>query len=636
VVGGLFDSSSSPTAPQVESTGYGGIIETPGGPHSALQFGQREAERVVTEGQARQAAYNQQGQDALLRGQNLGGQAQLNAWLGQQSAAEQQGRSNAYQSQAIGTANQFGGLSAEERAQQQSALARLQGFYQQGPGPSAAEAQMQAGSDTNMAQAIALARSGRGVGGNAAAMRQAQFGNQAAGQQLNQQLGVLRANEAANWRNQQLSAMGLEQNSLAGMRGQDINAMGQAYGFAGQMGAQGLGYGQLGLGYQQAGNQAQLGFENMGNQTNLGFAGLGEHAGEFGETMRNKIFNDTTSWNMQNQIANANLQAGNAALVQKNDAADTAFMGSMLTGAAGMIGRGGGGGGGSPPPSESNPWSDERTKKNIHSVEGYVSSPPEAKRDIRPVSTADAPSDYSQQWGGVSLRDALFPPERTASAAPIVPGRGVDLRPAEGFSYEYKEPEAPGAAPGRHIGPMTRDLKKTPAGASVVRTDPRSGMEAVDTNRLSLVNTAAISEQQRRVDRIEKLLAELHSERPSFDTGALDASYGRQAADTGARFVRSDERSKKDFQPVTQMSRRPMLPQLPASESDLFAPTSAQLARSGERPIQELLYESEDESDDARPIERTTKEKPRRLGREKELAPTGSGVTDARYRRGTY
>lgn len=522
VVGGLFDSDSAP-APQITGIGYGGVVGDRN--HSDLKFGQSEADRIRNESNARAAGYGYAGNTALARSQVLGDNARNAANLGQQNAANQQLRANALQVGAIGSADQYGGLSAEERGSQYDALGRLQNFYGQGPGPSAAEAQMRAGADANMAQSIALARSGRGAGGNAAAMRQAQFGNAAAGQQLNQQLGVLRANEAANWRQQQLGAMGLEQNTLAGMRGQDIGAQGQALGFAGQMGSQGLGYGQLGAQYQNLGNQATLGYEHEGNQTNLGFNQLGNQSTEFGETLRNKIFNDTSNLNMEAQIANANLTAGHQALEQKQDAANQAFLGSALSGAATMMGSQYGAHGTS---------SDERGKKNIH----LVSSPVEAKRDIRAVGTESAPADYQQQWGGVSLREALFPPEERApsmSDKPIVPGRGVDLRPAGGYAYEYKEPDAPGAVPGQQVGPMAHEVAKTSA-ANTVKTDPRTGMDAIDTNRLSLVNTSAIGQEQRRVDRLEKIIDELAKDRPDFNLGALDAAYGRQTADTGARW----------------------------------------------------------------------------------------------------
>jgi len=66
----------------------------------------------------------------------------------------------------------------------------------------------------------------------------------------------------------------------------------------------------------------------------------------------------------------------------------------------------------------------------------------------------------------------------------------------------------------------TRPRENT-AGASVVATDPKTGMKDVDTDRLSLVNTAALSEQQRRIDDLEAM---------------LDYGNAKQTADTGPRF----------------------------------------------------------------------------------------------------
>jgi hypothetical protein len=109
------------------------------------------------------------------------------------------------------------------------------------PGPSAAELQLRAGQDANMQGALAMARSGRGLG-SGGQLRNAAIAGQQGMQQTNAQAGILRAQEEAQ-RRQQLLALGA----------QDIGALGQAYG-------QQLGAGQLGLGAsgQQAGlSQAQ-------------------------------------------------------------------------------------------------------------------------------------------------------------------------------------------------------------------------------------------------------------------------------------------------------------------------------------------------------------------------------------------
>jgi len=75
-------------------------------------------------------------------------------------------------------------------------------------GPSSAQAQLQTGTNQALASQLALARSGRGFGGNAAAMGQAQ-GN-IAGIQANaaNEAAMLRAQEDASWRGRQAANFG--------------------------------------------------------------------------------------------------------------------------------------------------------------------------------------------------------------------------------------------------------------------------------------------------------------------------------------------------------------------------------------------------------------------------------------------
>lgn len=152
------------------------------------------------------------------------------------------------------------------------------------------------------------------------------------------------------------------------------------------------------------------------------------------------------------------------------------------------------------------------------------------KKDIRPVSAEGAPEDYKDAWKGTSLQAAMEPPPQaqpqfSMSAPPmrVVAPEAVpqaDLRPAQGYSYQYKDPQQPGAAPGTHYGPMAQDLEKTPAGASVVSTNPQTGLKQIDTDRLSLVNSSAISDLQRKQDELQAM---------------LDYGYAKQQADTGPR-----------------------------------------------------------------------------------------------------
>lgn len=107
-----------------------------------------------------------------------------------------------------------GGTMADD-LRRQGELSELRNFAQEGPGPSAAQAQLRAGTDANLAASMALAHSGRGAGDNVAAQRNAQFANADAEQKLTGQQAELRANEEAAWRAQKLNALtGYEQNRL--------------------------------------------------------------------------------------------------------------------------------------------------------------------------------------------------------------------------------------------------------------------------------------------------------------------------------------------------------------------------------------------------------------------------------------
>lgn len=117
--------------------------------------------------------------------------------------------------------------------------------------------------------------------------------------------------------------------------------------------------------------------------------------------------------------------------------------------------------------------------------------------------------------------DALDAAYRSQGGIPVAPP-AVDLRPARGYSYEYKDPDAHGQ--GRFYGPMAQDLEQTPAGASTVKQGP-DGTKMVDTSRLSLVNTSAISEQQRKLEALQSQLAALTQPQMDQIQRGFPASY---------------------------------------------------------------------------------------------------------------
>lgn len=101
------------------------------------------------------------------------------------------------------------GLAAaqQDRGMQTGAYGALMDFANRGPGPSAAEAQLAQATGANTQNALALARSGRGMGGGAAAMRQAIAQNAATQQGAVGQAAELRANENTAFQGQRLNAM---------------------------------------------------------------------------------------------------------------------------------------------------------------------------------------------------------------------------------------------------------------------------------------------------------------------------------------------------------------------------------------------------------------------------------------------
>lgn len=192
-------------------------------------------------------------------GQALGTEANA---LGGQIGSQQLGVAGAQS--AMGQGIQGLGVDAYNRAQmqlalegaqnaqgqQQSSLDALREFRQGPEGPSAAEQQLKLGMDQAMRQQLSLARSGRGTGVNAAALRQALEANTGTSQRLAGETALLRAREAEARRGQDLSALGIEQQTTGQMRGQSLQeALGAAnVGLQSQAQRDAAAQGYLGLG----------------------------------------------------------------------------------------------------------------------------------------------------------------------------------------------------------------------------------------------------------------------------------------------------------------------------------------------------------------------------------------------------
>jgi hypothetical protein len=133
-------------------------------------------------------------------------------------------------------------------------------------GPSAAQAQLMQGTNQAMNSQLALARSGRGFGGNAASAGLAE--TNLAGLQAGQanSAAALRAQEDAAWRQRQASNMLGANSQILQSQGQN-DAMAQAMTGLGQQAYfQGAGLQQQGYGNALGGVQSDVGAQNLANQ----------------------------------------------------------------------------------------------------------------------------------------------------------------------------------------------------------------------------------------------------------------------------------------------------------------------------------------------------------------------------------
>lgn len=380
------------------------------------------------------------------------------------------------------------GADAEGRRQQLQALGGLQSYAQQGPGPSAAQAQLQQGLNQGQAQQYGMARSQPGGGG--AALRNAAFNSAGMAGQTNSQAAQLRAQEDASWRQQQLQALGGVQQGAGALRGAD---QGMAQARAGQENYEANAANQFATQQQQI----QLASRAQNDALTLG---AGQQSMGY-DAMRNGLAQQNTGANMayeQARLAGAQQAAGN--FKQQQDQ----WMG-YVQGGLGLFGSALGAAGAA---------SDVRAKKDIEradvlaalggrSPRGSGGAPPAASAAAYPTPSAPDTAALDQAYS----RE----------------GGAPNLRPAQGYEYSYRDPQRHGE--GRYVGPMAQNLEHLPG----VVQPAEDGTKMIDTSRLSLANTAAVSDQQRRMDELERRqqLMALGFRPQQPDTDALDAAYLR-------------------------------------------------------------------------------------------------------------
>lgn len=450
----------------------------------------------------------------------------------------------------------------------QNANRELSMFARRPEGPSAAQGVLQQATDSAVAQQNAFARTQRGGGG--AALRNAAFNSVGLQQNAAAQASQLRAQEAQAHRAQQLQALGAVQQG-AGMqagytgqlRGADTALAQSQAGQANYNAQQQNAYNQF-----QQGQAFQLGANNLnaqltqGAQNNAYTLGLVSGSQNYGQ-MSDQLARDQSQMGVayeQAKAAAAGIGSNNFNAAADRGLQETGMMLGAVSGGAGAIGQMGGGGGQAA--SGYNPASDVRAKRNIRPAEVAAAlggqTPSDAWREhfreSANLGTRQQVADfYDEQARGTIARDASeFGPPRVRSARELGQGRpslatmralagrreapvdyrfdadeappkvdyafgpneeppvsyhfdeagGVtDLRGAKPYAFEYRNPERHGE--GTYVGPMAQDLEHLPG---VVEQEP-DGTKTVNAPRLSLATAGAVSEQQRRLDRLEYLAA---------------------------------------------------------------------------------------------------------------------------------
>lgn len=359
-------------------------------------------------------------------------------------------------------------------------------------GPSAAQAQLNTGTNQALQSQLALARSGRGMGQSASALRRASSNSALIQGEAANQAAILRAQEDAAFRDRQLRAFGAAGGLAGEIRGADV---GQAqYLTDAELRARALndqaalGYGQLGLGAYKGGAETAMGGEELANRIRelelRGSMGYEE--------------NLTTLTG----IETGQLKAADALAAQRE---------------AGLINAGG-----------------------SLLAAGISASDIRAKENIRPLAELRG---IRNPWTGRLLAE----PGKEDFARARQYGSGLEtpateaVREAPGYRYRYNKDaqEWFGEDANEHFGPMAQDLEQTPAGRSTVVEGP-GGVKMVDTGKLALVNTAAQNETVQRQDTLEARIQQ------------LEAMINAQREPVANPRVRpSDARSKQQIERLT-------------------------------------------------------------------------------------
>lgn len=458
-------------------------------------------DRTLAQGKANQQELSRVGSSAQADMAGLGGDAQrtMSGIAGQQGAygrnmgdtvagyaptvASYGDRAAAYGNYAAGrgavrldSENQNGAL--DRSMSNADRLALLEATE----GPSAAQAQLRAGLNSAKAQNLSLARSGRGAGGGASAMRAAIAGNSTLGTQAVNQAAALRAQENAAWRSRQAGNLGAASSIQQGAgaqygqqattqaqleqanRAQNDSTMlaGTQAGMTGAQGAadvaaKGAAVGQAG--YRDAANStnagynAQIGATGQGYNAQIAATTAGQNQGWQGEAAADNAMNRQNQNDLTYENTLTQEEGIRNGLAIDGRKADTADRNSWIAAGGAMLAA----------------MSDERQKVKLSSAA------------------------YGNPYGRTGAPGSIV--KKKPDDSEVVP----DFRKVPDHVYAYKNPALPGAQPGVQVGGMAQDIERVLPNA--VENTPNGKM--VKTDRVTLALPGAVGDLQKRVDELE-------------------------------------------------------------------------------------------------------------------------------------
>lgn len=397
--------------------------------------------------------------------------------------------------------------------------ATLMGIANGPGGPSAAEALLRAGTADAQRQSLALATSGRGLGGGAAARRAAMAQNAEIAGRMNPELAALRAREADAERAARIQAASAA--AGAGATSGQLN-----------LGMGGYVTGARGQGEQLA-TERGLGLINQG----IGAAGAGgTMVGQGGqlELTGQQLVGGANQAQLNAQVAHEEIKAGRRAQDRALQGQEMQAEAQNKAGIIGLVGQMGSSVATMAGPAAA--ASDVRAKKDI--------VPLDEKRQL--FADLDAAERAGTDFGATSRypsREDLerAPQSLAQSFADEVGGDGwvfgpsdtearEAVREAPGYAFRYKNPERHGE--GQRVGVMAQDLEKTPAGRRAVFRSP-DGTRMLEQRELGGLAMAGLHDQEQRVTDLEE---ELRKTREALgyptprgvDTDALDAAAERE------------------------------------------------------------------------------------------------------------